>query len=230
MSTIFNKLKAHAAELEAILAARAFSSPSEITSEWYTKNFSSAWVRRANLDVIDVSESKKLYMMHLCIFPHTYDTSPIYGFDIIAGTNKITGAFLDFSPIGDPEHPLCKYFQELVEPTSWAKPRELPEWARNIFSNRMVAAGNINTDFELAVLLEISRKSLIYYLDSIPKYRPALKYEDMVAQHNFTEKQNYYCQQQKCNPHTPRVLKTLGFNDEQVHEYIHKELFPEITV
>jgi hypothetical protein len=168
--------------------------------------------------------------MHLCIFPHTYDTAPIYGFDVIAGTNKITGAFLDFSPIGDPEHPLCKYFQELVEPTSWAKPRELPEWARNIFSNRMVAAGNINTDFELAVLLEISRKSLIYYLDNISKYRPALKYEDMVAQHNFTEKQNYYCQQQKCNPHTPRVLKTLGFNDDQVHEYIHKELFPEISV
>jgi len=166
MSTIFNKLKAHAAELETILAARAFSLPSEITSEWYTKNFSSAWVRRANLDVIDVSESKKLYMMHLCIFPHTYDAAPIYGFDIIAGTNKVTGAFLDFSPTGDPEHPMCKWFQDFVEPTSWAKPRELPE--------------------------------------------------------------NYYCQQQKCNPHTPRVLKTLGFNDDQVHEYIHKELFPEI--
>ncbi len=45
---------------------------------------------------------------------------------------------------------------------------------------------------------------------------------------HFTEKQNYYCQQQKCNPHTPRVLKTLGFNDDQVHEYIHKELFPEV--
>jgi phycocyanobilin:ferredoxin oxidoreductase len=230
MSTIFNKLKAHAAELEAILAARAFCLPSEITSEWYTKNFSSAWVRRANLDVIDVSESKKLYMMHLCIFPHTYDAAPIYGFDIIAGTNKITGAFLDFSPTGDPEHPLCKWFQEFVEPTSWAKPRELPEWARNIFSNRMVAAGNINTDFELSVLLEISKKSLVYYLDNISKYRPALKYEEMVEANNFTDKQNYYCQQQKCNPHTPRVLKTLGFNDEQVHEYIHKELFPEIHV
>lgn len=228
MSTIFNKLKAHAAELESILAARAFPLPAEITSEWYTRNFSSAWVRRANLDVIDVSESKKLYMMHLCVFPHTYDSAPIYGFDIVAGTNKITGAFLDFSPTGDPEHPMCKWFQELVEPTEWAKPRELPEWARNIFSNRMVAAGNINTDFELSVTLEISKKSLLYYLDNIKKYRPALKYEDMVAQHNFTEKQNYYCQQQKCNPHTPRVLKTLGFNDDQVHEYIHKELFPEI--
>lgn len=228
MSTIFNKLKAHAQELEKILSARTFSLPPEITSEWYTKNFSSAWVRRANLDVIDVSDSKKLFMMHLCVFPHVYDSAPIYGFDIVAGTNKITGAFLDFSPTGNPEHPMCKWFQELVEPTEWAKPRELPEWARNIFSNRMVAAGNINTDFELAVILEISKKSLVYYLDNIEKHRPALKYEDMVAQNNFTQAQNYYCQQQKQNPHTPRVLKSLGFSEEMANEYIHKELFPEL--
>lgn len=228
MSTIFNKLKAHATELEAILAARAFVSPGEITSEWYTKNFSNAWVRRANLDIIDVSESKKLWMMHLCVFPHTYDAAPIYGFDIVAGTNKITGAFLDFSPSGDPEHPMSKWFEELVEPTSWAKPRELPEWARNIFSKRMVAAGNINSEFELSVILEISKKSLIYYLDNIKTHRPNLTYDEQIARYDFTQQQNYYCQQQKCNPHTPRVLKSLGFNDDQVHEYIHKELFPEL--
>jgi len=228
MSTIFNKLKAHARELESILAARAFSSPSEITSEWYTKNFSSAWVRRANLDIIDVSDTKKLWMMHLCVFPHTYDPAPIYGFDIVAGTNKITGAFLDFSPTGDPQHPMCKWFEEFVEPTSWAKPRELPEWARNIFSRCMVAAGNINTDFELDVVLEISKKSLIYYLDNIKPNRPGLTYDEQVAKYDYTQQQNYYCQQQKQNPHTPRVLKTLGFNDAQVHDYIHKELFPEI--
>ena len=230
MSTIFNKLKAHAKELETILSSRSFLIEPEHESQWYTRNFSSAWTRRANLDVIDATESKKLFMMHLCVFPHVFDKAPIYGFDIIAGTNKITGAFLDFSPVGDPEHPLCKYFQELVEPTSWAKPRELPEWARNIFSNRMVAAGNINTDFELAVILEISKKSLTHYLDNISKHRPAMKYEDMVASNDFTEKQNYYCQQQKRNPHTPRVLQSLGFSETETHDYIHKELFPEIIV
>ena len=228
MSTIFNKLKAHAQELEAILAARAFNLPPEITSEWYTKNFSSCWVRRANLDVIDATDTKKLYMMHLCVFPHVYDAAPIYGFDVVAGPNKITGAFLDFSPTGDRDHPLSKWFEELVEPTSWSKPRELPEWARNIFSNRMVAAGNINTEFELDVVLEISKKSLLHYLDNIKKHRPAMTYDDMESKFNFTEQQNYYCQQQKQNPHTPRVLGSLGFSTEAAHDYIHKELFPEI--
>ena len=95
MSTIFNKLKNHAKELEAILRSRAFLMEPEHESQWYTRNYTSAWTRRANLDVIDATESKKLFMMHLCIFPHVFDKAPIYGFDIIAGTNKITGAFLD---------------------------------------------------------------------------------------------------------------------------------------
>jgi hypothetical protein len=226
MSTIFNKLKSHAEELNTILAQRAFLTEPDAAYSWNTRSYTNCWFRRANLDIVDAIESKKLYMMHLCVFPHVYDSAPIYGFDIIAGTNKVTGAFLDFSPIGD--HAYNPWFLDFVEPTRWSKPRELPEWARNIFSPHMVAAGNINTDFEMDVILELSKKSLLHYVDNIKKHRPAMKYEDMVAQYDFTDKQNYYCQQQKQNPHTPRVLSSLGFGDEEIHDYIHKELFPEI--
>ena len=226
MSTIFNKLKSHAEELNTILAQRAFLNPPDTAYTWNTRSYTNCWFRRANLDIIDAIESKKLYMMHLCVFPHTYDSAPIYGFDIIAGTNKVTGAFLDFSPIG--EHAYNPWFLDFVEPTRWSKPRELPEWARNIFSPHMVAAGNINTDFEMDVILELSKKSLLHYVDNINKHRPAMKYEDMVAQYDFTNQQNYYCQQQKQNPHTPRVLSSLGFKEQEIHDYIHKELFPEI--
>ena len=226
MSTIFNKLKSHAEELNTILAQRAFLNTPDTAYTWNTRSYTNCWFRRANLDIIDAIESKKLFMMHLCVFPHVYDSAPIYGFDIIAGTNKVTGAFLDFSPIGD--HAYNPWFLDFVEPTRWSKPRELPEWARNIFSPHMVAAGNINTDFEMDVILELSKKSLLHYVDNINKHRPAMKYEDMVAQYDFTDKQNYYCQQQKQNPHTPRVLSSLGFKEQEIHDYIHKELFPEI--
>jgi phycocyanobilin:ferredoxin oxidoreductase len=228
MSTIFNKLKRHATEMESIISTRAFLLDSGDQYSWTNKVYQCAWFRRAHMDIIDAIDTKKLYMMHICVFPHTYDAAPLYGFDIIAGTNKVTGAFLDFSPIGSADHPLCKYFAELVEPTQWSKPRELPEWARNIFSKQMVAAGNINTNFELDVVLELSKKSLIHYLDNIKTYRPALTYDEQVLKYNFTAQQNYYCQQQKCNPHTPRVLKGLGFSEEMAHDFIHKELFPEI--
>jgi hypothetical protein len=227
MSTIFNKLRSHAQQLDQMLSSQAFLIPQTHDYAWNTRSYTNAWFRRANLDIVDATETKKLYMMHLCVFPHTYDSAPIYGFDIIAGTNKVTGAFLDFSPIGT--HPLNQWFREFVEPTSWSKPRELPTWAQKIFSPHMVAAGNINSEFELDLVLELSKKSLQHYLQGIPRNRPNLTYDEQVAQFDYTSQQNFYCQQQKQNPHTPRVLNSLGFTEAEVYDYIHHELFPELA-
>jgi hypothetical protein len=227
MSIIFKRLKAHALELEKVLSSRAFLLPQETPLHWTSNSYNCCWFRRANIDVIDASATKRLWMMHLCVFPQVYDGAPIYGFDIVAGENKITGAFLDFSPV-DKEHPLCSWFEELVEPMHWNKRRELPDWAKQIFSSSMVAAGNINSEFELDAVLELSKKSLIHYLDNIKTHRPPMTYEDMAAKYDYTQQQNFYCQQQKQNPHTPRVLNALGFEPEMIHDFIHKELFPEI--
>ena len=42
------------------------------------------------------------------IFPTLDNPAPIYGFDVIAGKNKMTGAFHDFSPSADPDHPMIQ--------------------------------------------------------------------------------------------------------------------------
>jgi hypothetical protein len=201
MSIIFKRLKAHALELEKVLSSRAFLLPQETPLLWTSNSYNCCWFRRANIDIIDASATKRLWMMHLCVFPQVYDGAPVYGFDIVAGENKITGAFLDFSPINK-EHPLCSWFEELVEPMHWNKRRELPDWAKQIFSSSMVAAGNINSEFELDAVLELSKKSLIHYLDNIKTHRPPMTYEEMVAKYDYTQQQNFYCQQQKQNPHT----------------------------
>ena len=99
MSIIFKRLKAHALELEKVLSSRAFLLPQETPLHWTSNSYNCCWFRRANIDVIDASATKRLWMMHLCVFPQVYDGAPIYGFDIVAGENKITGAFLDFSPV-----------------------------------------------------------------------------------------------------------------------------------
>ena len=122
--------------------------------------------RRAHLDIVDARESKKLYMMHLCIFPGVNDPAPIFGFDIIAGPNKVTGAFHDFSPVS-PDHPMLGWFHNRVSGYTWSKQRELPEWARNIFSGSMVAAGNIKDSQELATVIELVVENLDYYLNNI---------------------------------------------------------------
>jgi uncharacterized membrane protein len=218
MSTIFNKLQAHALELEKVISARASLETSENNYAWVNKVYSNSKLRRIHLDIIDVTTTKNLYMLHMCAFPNVNNTAPIYGFDIIAGTNKVTGAFLDFSPVGSKDHELYKYFESLVTQASWSKPRELPEWARNIFSPQMVAAGNISNELELTAILDLSKNLLIHYLDNI----------SIESTIDYTAEQNYYCQQQKKNPHTPRVLKSLGFSEEVAHDFIHKELFPEL--
>lgn len=40
--------------------------------------------------------------------------------------------------------------------------------------------------------------------------------------------QNYYAQNQKQNPHTPRVMTSLGLAEEDVRVFIQECLFPEI--
>ena len=66
-----------------------FNQPGWVNRVWTSESY-----RRAHIDVVDARETKKLWMMHVCIFPHLNSDAPIFGFDVIAGKNKITGAFL----------------------------------------------------------------------------------------------------------------------------------------
>ena len=115
---------------------------------WVNRVWTSDRYRRAHVDVVDARESKGLWMMHCCIFPHTHNPAPIYGFDVIAGKNKITGCFHDYSKAGDADHPMMQWFHDEVAKLEWRKQRALPEWATNIFSGSMVAAGNVSDEEE----------------------------------------------------------------------------------
>lgn len=185
---------------------------------WQNRLWRGETFRRAHLDIVDARDTRKLYMLHLTVFPHTSDPSPVFGFDVIAGPNKVTGFFHDYSPIAC-DTALDKWFGLRVGKTEWSKQRELPDWARAIFSRHMVAAGNIQDHQELASLLELVRDSLRVYLTNV----------GVNGQQDFTAQQNNYCVNQKRNPHTPRVMEALGFEPEVVHEFIHQCLFPEIA-
>jgi hypothetical protein len=157
-------------------------------------------------------------MMHLCIFPHTNDPGPIYGFDLIAGPNKVTGAFHDFSPGYDKQHYMLDWFHDRVDGIEWSKKRELPQWAKNIFSGNMVAAGNINTMEELDEVLSLVNQTLSYYLNNIGN----------LSDIDSTDAQNWYCYNQRQNPHTPKVMESLGFDSDTVKRFISSCLFPTV--
>ena len=102
----------------------------------------------------------------------------IYGFDIIAGKNKVTGAFHDFSPLLQKEHPLTEWFKE---ENKWYKPskeRELPDWAKAIFSGGMIAA-NVQEEKELNQICTMGVSNLENYIDKIRNHHE-VKMKDVI--------------------------------------------------
>jgi phycocyanobilin:ferredoxin oxidoreductase len=187
---------------------------------WVNKVWASSVYRRAHIDVVDARDSKGLWMMHCCIFPHLHNPAPIFGFDVIAGKNKITGCFYDYSPAGDKEHPMLDWFAEESQKLEWRKERTLPDWAQRIFSGSMVAAGNVSEEAELDQIFAIAKKGIHHYLDTVG--------ETNRTANSTLDAQNYYCQNQKQNPHTPKVMVSLGLSEEDVQVFIQDCLFPEV--
>ncbi len=187
---------------------------------WVNRVWTSDKYRRAHVDVVDARLSKGLWMMHCCIFPHIHNPAPIYGFDVIAGKNKITGCFHDYSKAGDPDHPMMQWFADQVAQLEWRKERALPEWATNIFSKSMVAAGNVSDEEELEQITDLAKTTITHYLSTVAETNNTVP--------DTTFEQNYYAQNQKQNPHTPRVMVSLGLSEEDVTVFIQDCLFPEI--
>ncbi len=187
---------------------------------WINKVWMSSQYRRAHIDVVDARETKGLWMMHCCVFPHLHNPAPIFGFDVIAGKNKITGCFYDFSPGGDSEHPLIDWFAGEAQKLQWNKTRKLPDWAERIFTGSMIAAGNVQDETELAQIFDIAKRGLKHYLNTVG--------ESNRTSPSTKDAQNYYAQNQKMNPHTPKVMASLGLNEDDVQAFIQDCLFPEI--
>lgn len=187
---------------------------------WVNRVWTSDKYRRAHVDVVDARTTKGLWMMHCCIFPHLHNPAPIYGFDVVAGKNKITGCFHDYSAAGDKEHPMMDWFAGEVSKLEWRRERQLPEWATNIFSKSMVAAGNVQDEAELAQIIEMAKTTLAHYLETVAETNNTVE--------DTTEAQNWYAFNQKQNPHTPRVMASLGLDEEDVRVFIQDCLFPDI--
>jgi phycocyanobilin:ferredoxin oxidoreductase len=192
-----------------------FNQPGWINRVWSSDNY-----RRAHIDVVDARDSKGLWMMHCCVFPHTHNPAPIFGFDVVAGKNKITGCFIDYSPTGDKNHSMIEYFGEEVSRYEWNKKRTLPEWAQRIFSEHMVAAGNVSDEHELSQIASLASILVNHYVDTVGETNHKTA--------DTTFEQNYYAQNQKQNPHTPKVMVSLGLSEEDVKVFVQDCLFPEI--
>ena len=198
----------------------AFNQPD---NGWINRVWANKSVRRAHIDVVDARASKGLWMMHVCCFPSLNNDAPIYGFDVIAGKNKMTGAFHDFSPSATLDHVMIDGYKESVEDFIPKKQRQLPEWATNIFTDKMLAAGNVSTEEEAVAIINIALDNLRAWFEEVPQF-------DGFGDRNLVlAAQNYYCHNQQQNPHTPNVMKSLGLPEQDVEVFCRDMLFPKLA-
>lgn len=221
MSAIWNKVEQFAHSLEQKFKQTGQEVNSEHTGNysWHNSIYSSDRYRRAHVEIVDFRNTHKIYILHCTVFPHFNDPSPIWGFDAVCGPSKITGAFHDFSSGGDSDHPMMQWFAVESAKLSWRKPRDLPPWARAIFSPAMIAAGNVNDILELDSLLDIGSRSIDFYLS-----RVGLTQESGLDYHMA---QNRYCAYQKQNPHVINSMVSMGIDRGQMEQFVQEILFPE---
>lgn len=190
---------------------------------WQDYFWSSDKIRKCHLKTIEPSKNTtNLWLMHINIFPQINVDLPILGLDIVSSPTKISGSFIDFSPVLNHEHPYMKTFREMTEKLVWKKERELPDWAKEIFSPYIVAAGSVRNGTESDQLQEIALKLIRLYLKGLDN--PLLIKEEL----NTTQIQNKYCKNQKTNKQLHNAILAMGINEEYKNQYIEDVLFEEI--
>lgn len=168
---------------------------------------------RGHLSIVDARETKNIFLLHCTIMPNQNDPSPIFGFDIISGPKKVSGAFHDLSPVG--ASGLSARFEYESNQLDWNKRRPLPDWAKSIFSEHIVAIGAVGPE-ELTKFIEFGLQTLGYYLENVGQ----------VSNGDYNESHKHYCSQQRLNLATLRALVSLGMTEDEAQTFVYENLFP----
>lgn len=188
------------------------------------KVYRSDKVDLAHISVIDMRAEKKMWMMHVACFAKPNFPMPIYGFDVIVGKNKVTGCFHDMSPT-IPELLVStaeQEFKQIVAPFIPKRERELPPWAKEIFSNSMVVAGATNEISEIKNLCFMGRENLSSWFSELDEKQE--NHLPNIAQ-SYNDALSKYCYNQLQNTNSKNVMVSLGLEEDYVNNF-KKQQFP----
>jgi phycocyanobilin:ferredoxin oxidoreductase len=163
----------------------------------------------------------RVSVLHVCLFPPLDDPAPIYGFDMVAGPARVTGIFLDFSPVVEATPGLR--LADAVDPArlaGFAAPRPLPPWGE-VFSADMLAVRPADSA-EVARAIALAEAALQGWLA-----RPGRSAGPGAAS-RIAAGQARYVAAQRRNEHTLRML--AGFiGAEAARRFIDDVLFPAVA-
>jgi phycocyanobilin:ferredoxin oxidoreductase len=163
----------------------------------------------------------KIEVLHCTFFPSYFKNIPIYGFDVIALNNIVTGIFCDFTNCIDERSILTTKLKEIKQKYI-QNHRQLPEWA-NFFSENFIS---INTK-------ELDQEDLIKtFSDLFMEYVMFVEHENLNGLYLNSDEvkksisiQNNYSFNQRKNDKTYKALSTyIGAN--KARGFIDNILFP----
>ena len=184
---------------------------------WENDVFVGPDFRWAHVEFFSIPE--QIGVIHVCVFPHLDRQAPIFGFDIIAGCRKATGAFLDLSPTTTGADDIIEAWAARTshDKAAFEDHRHLPDWAAAIFSPHALAIRPASAG-EVDAVLTLGRTSLGMMLGSAAATGPASR---MIAA------QNRYGEGQRSNEHTFRMLAGC-VGPAIAREFIDGWLFPSV--
>jgi len=167
------------------------------------------------------SVNGKIEVLHCTFFPSYFKNIPIYGFDVIALNNIVTGVFCDFTnclyPVNDLTNKLKDLKQHYIE-----NHRQLPEWA-NFFSENFISINTKGLDQD-----EMIKNFTNLFLDYV-SFVETQNYNGIYLNSEEVKKsliiQNDYSFNQRKNDKTYKALSAY-IGASKARNFIDTILFP----
>lgn len=169
---------------------------------WENLVWTSPYFRWAHLEKF---YTEKVSVLHCVVMPLPNSSAPIYGFDVIEMHGRLTGMFLDITPVTESN------FKIRVPPIC-GEDRAIPQWA-DFFSEDFCCCIPRPDDLDNGVEL------LKRYMDLLPH---TIEY---ISDYSYAQQK--YIEGQRKNPQTYRMLKS-HIGEELAQEFIDNVLWPNV--
>lgn len=187
---------------------------------WKNNIYINPSIRYGHLEYFK-SSNGKIEVLHCTYFPSYFKDFPIYGFDVIALNDKITGVFCDFTDCGKENSFFSNKLRDLKEKYK-NNERTLPEWA-NFFSKNFIC---INPK-------DLNESDMIQdFLNLFKSYITQSEWVNYNGIYNSTNDikrsiniQNNYSINQRKNDKTYKALSAY-IGAENARDFIDTVLFP----
>ncbi|ELR98424.1 phycocyanobilin:ferredoxin oxidoreductase [Gloeocapsa sp. PCC 73106] len=163
---------------------------------------------------------KTLNILHCVMFPNPEYELPIFGCDMVVGRGEVSAAIADLSPVNTDKTLPVNYQQALAQltPITFTQVRQLPEWG-DIFSKYVVFIRPRNSQ-EIEAFFERIAELLRIHTSLAQQTQPSTK----AKQEANLAGQHYYCNKQRQNDKTRRVLEK-AFGAKWAETYFNTILF-----